>query len=57
MIRCLDANTPATLETVRALLRRFRDHYNNRRHHQSIGDVTPATAWSLLAYTPATEPS
>lgn len=26
LIRFLDANTPASLETVRALLRRFRDH-------------------------------
>nr|WP_193081431.1 integrase core domain-containing protein [Brevibacterium aurantiacum] len=56
LIRFLDANTPANLETARALIRRFRDHYNNRRPHQSIGGATPATAWDLLAHTPATEP-
>lgn len=54
--RFLDANTPASLEAVRALLRRFRDHYNNRRPHQSVGGATPATAWNLLEHTPATEP-
>ena len=56
LIRFLDANTPASLEAVLALLRRFRDHYNNRRPHQSVGGATPATAWELLAHTPATEP-
>lgn len=56
LIRFLDANTPPSLETVRALLQRFRDHYNNRRPHQPIGGATPATAWSLLEHTPATEP-
>ena len=44
LIRFLDANTPSSLEAVRALLRRFRDHYNNRRPHQSVGGATPDTA-------------
>jgi transposase InsO family protein len=44
LIRFLDANTPSSLEAVRALLRRFHDHYNNRRPHQSVGGATPATA-------------
>jgi len=56
LIRFLDANTPASLETVRALLRRFHDDYNNRRPHPPVGGATPATAWKLLAHTPATEP-
>jgi len=31
-----------------------REHYNNRRRHQSLGQATPRTAWDLLARTPAT---
>ena len=56
LLRFLDANTPASLEQVRALLRRFCEHYNNRRPHQSVGGAPPATAWNLLEHTPATEP-
>lgn len=52
----LVANRPRNLDTARTLLRRFREYYNNRRPHQAIGDATPATAWELLAHTPAREP-
>lgn len=31
-------------------------HYNQRRPHQSLGGATPATAWTLLEHTPATDP-
>lgn len=56
LIRFLDANRPATLEQVRSRIRRFRDHHNTRRPHQALNDATPATAWSLVEHTPATEP-
>jgi len=54
--RFLDADRPSTLDQLRARIRRFREHYNNRRPHQSLGQATPRTAWDLLAHTPATEP-
>lgn len=54
--RFLNANRPATLDQLRSRIKRFREHYNNRRPHQSLGDATPRAAWDLLAHTPATEP-
>lgn len=56
LLRFLDADRPSTLDQLRARIRRFREHYNNRRPHQSLGQATPRTAWDLLAHTPATEP-
>ena len=56
LLRFLDADRPSTLEQLRARIGRFREHYNNRRPHQSLGQATPRTAWDLLAHTPATKP-
>ena len=56
LTRFLDANRPATLEQLRERITRFRAHYNHRRPHQALDQATPATAWDLLAHTPATEP-
>lgn len=56
LLRFLDADRPSTLDQLRTRIRRFREHYNNRRPHQSLGQATPRTAWDLLAHTPATEP-
>ncbi|WP_427019324.1 integrase core domain-containing protein (plasmid) [Pseudarthrobacter sp. P1] len=56
LLRFLDAHQPTTLELLKAVIRRFRDHYNNRRPHQALDDATPRTAWDLLEHTPATEP-
>ncbi|RFA11651.1 IS481 family transposase [Subtercola boreus] len=56
LIRFLDADRPATLEQLRARIRRFREHYNNRRPHQALEQATPRAAWDLLEHTPATEP-
>lgn len=56
LIRFLDANQPATLDQVRQRIKKFRQHYNFRRPHQSLNQATPASAWTLLAHTPATEP-
>lgn len=56
MSRFLDANRPATLEQLRSRIRRFRDHYNNRRPHQALENTTPASAWDRLEHTPAVEP-
>ncbi|KAB1640409.1 transposase [Gulosibacter chungangensis] len=49
-------NQPATLAQVRQRIKKFRQHYNFRRPHQSLDQATPASAWTLLAHTPATEP-
>lgn len=54
--RFLDANRPDTLAALRARITKFREHYNHRRPHQALGDATPASAWDLLAHTPATDP-
>lgn len=51
LIRFLDANQPASLEQLQARINSFREHYNKRRPHQSLGQVTPATAWELLEHT------
>jgi transposase InsO family protein len=56
LVRFLDAQQPADLEQLRARISRFREHYNNRRPHQSLDQATPATAWELLAHSRATEP-
>ena len=56
LIRFLDANPPSTLTQLRARIRKFREHYNMRRPHQALGQVTPYEAWELLKHTPATEP-
>ncbi|PYI65473.1 IS481 family transposase [Arthrobacter livingstonensis] len=56
LLRFLDAHQPATLEQLQGRISRFRDHYNNRRPHQSLDHATPRTAWDLLEHTPATEP-
>lgn len=56
LIRFLDANRPATLQGLRARIQRYREHYNARRPHQALDQATPATAWTLLEHTPATEP-
>lgn len=56
LLRSLDAHQPATLEQLQGRISCFRDHYNNRRPHQSLDHATPRTAWDLLAHTPATEP-
>lgn len=56
LVRFLDAHKPANLEQLRARISRYREHYNNRRPHQSLDQATPGTAWELLAHTPAAEP-
>lgn len=56
LTRFLDADRPATLDQLRARIRRFREHYNNRRPHQALEHATPRAAWDLLEHTPATEP-
>ncbi|WP_255770750.1 integrase core domain-containing protein [Pseudarthrobacter sulfonivorans] len=56
LIRFLDVNRPATLKQLQARIRRFREHYNNRRPHQALDNATPRTAWDLLPHTPATGP-
>jgi transposase InsO family protein len=56
LIRFLDANQPATLEQLRKLITRYREHYHNRRPYPALEHPTPRTAWELLAHTPATEP-
>ncbi len=56
LLRFLDADRPATIEQLRLRIRRFREHYNNRRPHQSLSQATPREAWDLLEHTPATEP-
>ncbi|MGP5048912.1 integrase core domain-containing protein [Glutamicibacter ardleyensis] len=52
----LKANRPQTLADVQKLLRRYREHYNQRRPHQSLNQATPQVAWELLEHTPTTEP-
>ncbi|KSU68211.1 IS481 family transposase [Arthrobacter sp. NIO-1057] len=54
--RFLTANKPQDLADVQRLLRRYREHYNKRRPHQSLNQATPQAAWELLEHTPATEP-
>ncbi|QRQ78326.1 integrase core domain-containing protein [Glutamicibacter protophormiae] len=54
--RFLKANKPQNLADVQRLLRRYREHYNQRRPHQSLNQATPQKAWELLEHTPATEP-
>lgn len=56
LVRFLDAHRPTTLEQLRTRIGRFREHYNNRRPHQSLDPATPGTAWELLTHSPATEP-
>lgn len=56
LIRFLDAHQPASVKEVRRLITRYREHYNNRRPHQALGQATPKQAWDLLEHTPATEP-
>ena len=41
---------------MQRLLRRYLEHYNQRRPHQSLNQATPQKAWELLEHTPATEP-
>lgn len=41
---------------MQKLLRRYREHYNKRRPHQSLNQATPQAAWELLEHTPATAP-
>lgn len=41
---------------MQQLIRRYREHYNQRRPHQSLNQATPQTAWELLEHTPAGEP-
>lgn len=41
---------------MQRLLKRYREHYNKRRPHQSLNQATPQAAWELLEHTPATEP-
>lgn len=52
----LKANRPQNRADVQKLLRRYREHYNQRRPHQSLNQATPQKAWELLEHTPATEP-
>lgn len=52
----LKANKAQNLADVQKLLQRYREHYNQRRPHQSLNQATPQTAWELLEHTPATEP-
>lgn len=54
--RFLKANKPQDLAHVQKLIRRYREHYNQRRPHQSLNQATPQTAWELLEHTPADEP-
>lgn len=53
--RFMKANKPQSLADVQHLLRRYREHYNQRRPHQSLKRAMPPTAWDLLEHTPATE--
>lgn len=52
----LKANKPRDLAEVQKLQRHYREHYKQRRPHQSLNQPTPQTAWVLLEHTPATEP-
>ncbi|MBP2399798.1 transposase InsO family protein [Glutamicibacter protophormiae] len=54
--RFLTANMPQDLADVQRLLKRYREHYNNRRPHQPLNQATPQAAWELLEHTPATKP-
>lgn len=56
LLRFLDAHQPASLEQLQGRIRRFRDHYTNRRPHQALDLATPRTAWDALQHTPATKP-
>ncbi|PRA04376.1 hypothetical protein CQ019_08600 [Arthrobacter sp. MYb229] len=50
MQRFLKSNKPRDLAGVQKLLRRYREHYNQRRPHQSSNQATPQTAgsfWSI----------
>jgi transposase InsO family protein len=40
-----DEGPPADVEHLQLLLDRFRQHYNEERPHQGIGDQTPAERW------------
>jgi transposase InsO family protein len=37
---------PGSVQELQSLLDRFRDHYNNERCHQSIGDIPPAARFA-----------
>ncbi|MGP5258066.1 integrase core domain-containing protein [Glutamicibacter ardleyensis] len=54
--RFLKANRPQDLAEAQKILRRYREHYNQRRPHQSLNQATPQAAWDLLEHTPAIEP-
>lgn len=40
LVRFLDADRPSTLDQLRARIRRFREHYNNRRPSQGVRDLS-----------------
>lgn len=54
--RFLKANKPQDVAEAQKLLRRYREHNNKRRPHQSLNQATPQAAWDLLEHTPAVEP-
>lgn len=54
--RFLEANKPQDLAEAQKLIQRYREHYNQRRPHQSLNQATPQTAWDMLEHTPAVEP-
>lgn len=47
-----DEGPPETLEHLQELLDGFRFHYNRRRPHQGIGDVTPAERYGVTPIDP-----
>lgn len=54
LCRFLNAHSPATLERVQELLIEYREHYNHRRHHQSLpGEMTPGQAWEAVEHRPS----
>lgn len=52
--RFLDAHAPQSFEQVLTLIGRYREYYNDRRHHQALpGEMTPGQAWDAVEHHPS----